>query len=157
MFLGHYDSKISPKGFLGATDSAVPCAQMLNLAHTMQMDLDDQRRSESELTLQFLFLDGEEAFKTWNHKDRYFYAFHEKWSNRQIYIYYFISTKKKIFFLFSIYGARHLAAKLDKESYSHQNVVGKSIERMDIFVLLDLLGAKDPQIFSIQKPTDVSY
>ena len=64
--------------------------------------------------------------------------------------------QKKIFFLFSIYGARHLAAKLDKESYSHQNVVGKSIERMDIFVLLDLLGAKDPQIFSIQKPTDVS-
>ena len=78
LFTGHYDSKISPKGFLGATDSAVPCAQMLNLAHTMQMDLDDQKRSESELTLQFLFLDGEEAFKTWNHKDRYFYAFHEK-------------------------------------------------------------------------------
>ena len=70
LFSGHYDSKISPKGFLGATDSAVPCAQMLNLAHTMQMDLDDQKRSESELTLQFLFLDGEEAFKTWNHKDR---------------------------------------------------------------------------------------
>ena len=126
LFTGHYDSKISPKGFLGATDSAVPCAQMLNLAHTIQMDLDDQKRSESELTLQFLFLDGEEAFKTWTHTD-------------------------------SIYGARHLAAKLDKESYSHQNVVGKSIERMDIFVLLDLLGAKDPQIFSIQKPTDVSY
>jgi len=119
----HYDSKISPKGFLGATDSAVPCAQMLNLAHTMQMDLDDQKRSESELTLQFLFLDGEEAFKKWTHTD-------------------------------SIYGARHLAAKLDKESYSHQNVVGKSIERMDIFVLLDLLGAKNPQILSIQKPTD---
>ena len=69
---------------------------------------------------------------------------------------YFISTKNVFLFLFSIYGARHLAAKLDKESYSHQNVVGKSIERMDIFVLLDLLGAKDPQIFSIQKPTDVS-
>ena len=50
----------------------------------MQMDLDDQKRSESELTLQFLFLDGEEAFKTWNHKDRYFYAFHEKRCNRQI-------------------------------------------------------------------------
>ena len=71
--------------------------------------------------------------------------------------YVFHFNKKIYFFLFSIYGARHLAAKLDKESYSHQNVVGKSIERMDIFVLLDLLGAKDPQIFSIQKPTDVSW
>ena len=78
---------------------------------------------------------------------------------RQIYVQIYFFIKKKIFIhfsLFSIYGARHLAAKLDKESYSHQNVVGKSIERMDIFVLLDLLGAKDPQIFSIQKPTDVS-
>ena len=94
LFSGHYDSKISPKGFLGATDSAVPCAQMLNLAHTMQMDLDDQKRSESELTLQFLFLDGEEAFKTWNHKDRYFYAFHEKNVTGK-YIYF---NKKCIFF-----------------------------------------------------------
>jgi hypothetical protein len=27
----HYDSKISPEGFVGATDSAVPCAMLLNL------------------------------------------------------------------------------------------------------------------------------
>ncbi len=39
----HYDSKASPAGFLGATDSAVPCAQMINLAHTMQMDLNDAK------------------------------------------------------------------------------------------------------------------
>ena len=35
----HYDSKIEPAGFLGATDSAVPCAQMLNLAHTMKLGM----------------------------------------------------------------------------------------------------------------------
>jgi hypothetical protein len=39
----HYDSKAEPSGFLGATDSAVPCAQMLNLAHTMQLDLNDSK------------------------------------------------------------------------------------------------------------------
>ena len=39
----HYDSKITDDrgrtGFLGATDSAVPCSQMINLAHTMQSNL----------------------------------------------------------------------------------------------------------------------
>ena len=39
----HYDSKISPKGFLGATDSAVPCAQMINLATVMKNDLNAQK------------------------------------------------------------------------------------------------------------------
>jgi hypothetical protein len=43
----HYDSKASPAGFLGATDSAVPCAQMINLAHTMQMDLNDAKAAVS--------------------------------------------------------------------------------------------------------------
>ena len=37
----HYDSKLSPTGFLGATDSAVPCAQMINLATVMRRDLND--------------------------------------------------------------------------------------------------------------------
>jgi len=35
----HYDSKVTPQGFLGATDSAVPCAQMINLAKTLQSEL----------------------------------------------------------------------------------------------------------------------
>ena len=43
MIACHYDSKISPKGFLGATDSAVPCAQMINLATVMKNDLNAQK------------------------------------------------------------------------------------------------------------------
>jgi Peptidase family M28 len=35
----HYDSKISPTGFLGAVDSAVPCAMMINLATVLRNDL----------------------------------------------------------------------------------------------------------------------
>jgi len=119
----HYDSKISPQGFLGATDSAVPCAQMINLAHTMKMDLDDQKNSNSELTLQLLFLDGEEAFVQWTATD-------------------------------SIYGARHLASKLETTNYEYNRIQGSELDRMDIFVLLDLLGAKDPNIISSQDNTD---
>ena len=37
----HYDSKVTPQGFLGATDSAAPCAQMINLAKTLQSELNN--------------------------------------------------------------------------------------------------------------------
>ena len=122
----HYDSKVTPTGFLGAIDSAVPCAQMINLAHTMKMDLDDQKRSgNSELTLQLIFFDGEEAFVQWTATD-------------------------------SIYGARHLASKWADEEYVYNRIGGKTLDRIDIFVLLDLLGAKNPQIISSQHDTDVS-
>ena len=42
----HYDSKLEPRGFLGATDSAVPCAQMINLATVMDRDLRVHNSSE---------------------------------------------------------------------------------------------------------------
>jgi glutaminyl-peptide cyclotransferase len=50
----HYDSLIKPVGFLGATDSAVPCAQMLNLAHAMDRDIKDTRARVSKKTTQMI-------------------------------------------------------------------------------------------------------
>lgn len=35
----HYDSKLTPTGFLGAIDSAVPCAMLINLAFTLKNSL----------------------------------------------------------------------------------------------------------------------
>lgn len=44
----HYDSKIDREGvFVGATDSAVPCAMMLNLAKVMQGALNKHRQTVS--------------------------------------------------------------------------------------------------------------
>ena len=48
----HYDSKISPTGFLGATDSAAPCAQMINLAHTMRDELVKSKNQVSKKRFQ---------------------------------------------------------------------------------------------------------
>lgn len=120
----HYDSKASPAGFLGATDSAVPCAQMINLAHTMQMDLNDAKGRD--LTLQMIFFDGEEAFKEWTSTD-------------------------------SIYGARHLAQKWSGLTYTHNRISGNYLDRIDVFVLLDLLGAKNPTIYSMNPSTERWY
>lgn len=65
--------------FVGATDSAVPCAIMLDLAEALNKLLDERKeRLESgeeddedvaETTLQLVFFDGEEAFKDWTATD----------------------------------------------------------------------------------------
>jgi len=124
----HYDSKLEPRGGVFTTDSAAPCAMMLNLAKTMREELRQQRRrSEGEdLTLQFLFFDGEEAFKRWTSTD-------------------------------SIYGSRRLAQDWEKQAYSHGGVTGNHNDRIDIFVLLDLLGARDMTLSKLETSTGDWY
>ena len=55
----HYDSKTFPTGFLGATDSAVPCAIILSIASSLNKIIKSQQ-IESEISLQLIFFDGEE-------------------------------------------------------------------------------------------------
>uniref|UniRef100_A0A663FJ43 glutaminyl-peptide cyclotransferase n=1 Tax=Aquila chrysaetos chrysaetos TaxID=223781 RepID=A0A663FJ43_AQUCH len=60
----HYDTKILPPGpgqqlFLGATDSAVPCTILLELAASLDRPL--WCAKDRRVMLQLLFLDGEEA------------------------------------------------------------------------------------------------
>ncbi|KAM7325048.1 hypothetical protein ACRRTK_015301 [Alexandromys fortis] len=84
----HYDSKYFPRWnnrvFVGATDSAVPCAMMLELARALDKklhSLKDVSGSKPDLSLQLIFFDGEEAFLHWSPRD-------------------------------SLYGSRHLAQKM---------------------------------------------
>ncbi|CAI8006090.1 Glutaminyl-peptide cyclotransferase [Geodia barretti] len=63
----HYDSKRTPRGFLGATDSALPVALLLDMALTLDEKL--QNRGLSEYSLQLIFFDGEEAFQRWTATD----------------------------------------------------------------------------------------
>jgi Peptidase family M28. len=67
--------------FVGATDSAAPCAMMLDLAQALNPLLekrierlddgedDDDDDDIDDLTLQLVFFDGEEAFKDWTNTD----------------------------------------------------------------------------------------
>lgn len=122
----HYDSKIEPVGFLGATDSAVPCAMMLNMAQTMKEELKLLKSREPELTLQFLFFDGEEAFQRWTSTD-------------------------------SIYGSRNLAANWEKQEYTSRGVSGNYNDRIDMFLLLDLIGARDMTFSKLETSTGDWY
>lgn len=77
----HYDSKYMPDvKFLGATDSACPCAMMISLAAVFEKYYN--QLSTADLSLQYIFFDGEEAFLDWNDKDSIYGARHlaAKWS-----------------------------------------------------------------------------
>ena len=66
----HFDSKSDKKGiFVGAIDSAVPCAMMIDLAQTLNPYLNSPAQRHKNLTLQMIFFDGEEAFVKWSASD----------------------------------------------------------------------------------------
>ncbi|XP_071786019.1 glutaminyl-peptide cyclotransferase-like isoform X1 [Asterias amurensis] len=78
----HHDSKYyQNQDFIGATDSSVPCAMMLDLAHNLQQSLD--QKSYQLYTLQLIFFDGEEAFERWSNFDSLYGSRHlaQKWEN----------------------------------------------------------------------------
>ena len=77
--VAHYDSKISPEGFIGATDSAAPCAMLLHVARSIDRHMTkmhDQKAALSkggtpdmDMGIQIVLLDGEEAFHEWTDTD----------------------------------------------------------------------------------------
>lgn len=78
----HYESKIMDGGiFYAATDSAVPCAMLMNMAHVLDDLLKRQKWANPDLTIQLVFLDGEEAFIEWTDTDSIYGARHlaKKW------------------------------------------------------------------------------
>ncbi|KZV63737.1 hypothetical protein PENSPDRAFT_589435 [Peniophora sp. CONT] len=140
----HFDSKFfssyPENQFLGATDSAAPCAIMLDLAQTLDplLTARDARvladtlpptedLDAAETTLQLIFFDGEEAFHDWTDDD-------------------------------SIYGARHLAenwestglapSMLNKRRFMRPGAPTTPLSLIEHLVLLDLLGSPHPQIRS---------
>ncbi|XP_063987531.1 glutaminyl-peptide cyclotransferase-like isoform X2 [Diachasmimorpha longicaudata] len=122
----HYDSKYSREGdFVGATDSAVPCAQMMNLVTVMREHLEPLK--QGKLSLMLIFFDGEEAFRTWGPKD-------------------------------SIYGSRHLAAKwqMTRNTIGYESDI-TDLDKIDLLVLLDLLGAPDPTFYNYFDNTENWY
>ncbi|GAA5888242.1 hypothetical protein JCM6882_000334 [Rhodosporidiobolus microsporus] len=129
----HIDSKYFPSPpedqFVGATDSAAPCAMLIDLALALTPWLDarkarieaqggEEGREGQGETLQIVFFDGEEAFKDWTATD-------------------------------SIYGARHLASKwavVDESPSPTRTTPRSPLRRISHLVLLDLLGAPNPLI-----------
>ncbi|KAJ2906804.1 putative glutaminyl-peptide cyclotransferase [Zalerion maritima] len=135
----HYDSKMTPEGFIGATDSAVPCAVLMHVARSIDqylaqmyqemVELDELGGTpEMDMGVQILLLDGEEAFVKWTDQD-------------------------------SLYGARSLAAawESDLTGVTAMGLFPSRIDQISIFVLLDLLGSANPRIPSYFLNTHWAY
>lgn len=134
--VAHYDSLSVPEGFLGAIDSAAPCAILMHVARSIDAALTAKWENmqaggtESEFEdhqgVQIFFLDGEEAFKTWTDTD-------------------------------SVYGARSLAAEMETTAFAAQSTFHNALSTISLFVLLDLLGAKNPTVPSFFMTTHWAY
>ncbi|KAG5993971.1 hypothetical protein E4U54_003221, partial [Claviceps lovelessii] len=78
--VAHFDSLADPPGFVGAIDSAAPCAMLMHVARSIDEALTakwkadghgrgDDDGLEEKQGVQILFLDGEEAFVKWSADD----------------------------------------------------------------------------------------
>ncbi|KAH7313515.1 peptidase family M28-domain-containing protein [Stachybotrys elegans] len=133
--VAHYDSKYSPTGFVGAVDSAAPCAMLMFAAKAIDEALTAKWKAMKESGddmlqqpegVQILFLDGEEAFRTWTSTD-------------------------------SLYGSRSLAEQWDGEFHAAMSAYRTPLDSISLFVLLDLLGSADPVVPSYFLTTNWAY
>ncbi|KAI1433844.1 glutaminyl-peptide cyclotransferase [Xylaria sp. CBS 124048] len=136
--VAHYDSLYQPEGFIGAIDSAAPCAMLMQAARGIDVALtrkwDAMQASgdiglgleDDEKGVQILFLDGEEAWASWSDTD-------------------------------SLYGARSLAEKWEAEKHPAHSTYKTPLEAINLFVLVDLLGAADPLVPSYFPSTHHAY
>ncbi|KAI9183304.1 hypothetical protein H9P43_004221 [Blastocladiella emersonii ATCC 22665] len=133
----HYDSMFMDGGreFIGATDSAAPCAVLLEVASLLQPAL-DAVRGTPDVTLQLVFFDGEEAWKAWSRADSLYGARHlaAKWASS---------------FVVPAAPAANGPAAVGSGDAAPANL----LQGISAFVLLDLLGAPRPTIFNLQRPT----
>lgn len=135
--VAHYDSKLTPEGFIGATDSAAPCAMLLHAARSLDEAIqtkwkamkdagEDDTSLEPGMGLQIIFLDGEEAFDKWTDDD-------------------------------SLYGARALAEHWERDFHASMSTYRTALSSISLFVLLDLLGDANPRIPSYFLTTHWAY
>ncbi|KAM0524157.1 hypothetical protein ACHAPE_001415 [Trichoderma viride] len=136
--VAHYDSKMEPKDFIGATDSAAPCAMLLHIARSIEGALKSKWSSAAgandgldddfatDVGVQIILLDGEEAFVRWTQTD-------------------------------SLYGARSLAQAWESEFHPTMSTYRTPLHAISLFVLLDLLGSPNPRIPSYFPTTHWAY
>lgn len=131
----HYDSKYDPPGFIGAIDSAAPCAILMHAAKSIDEALTKKWTSTQadgfkglgeEQGIQILLLDGEESFLRWTDTD-------------------------------SLYGSRSLAEAWEKTPNAALSVYHNQLASVSLFVLLDLLGAPNTVIPSYFETTHWAY
>lgn len=155
--VAHYDSLSTLKGFIGATDSAAPCAMLMHAVKSIDEALTAKWTVmeaegfgeggfdgvEEHQGVQVLLLDGEEAFKSWSSSDSLYGARYED-----------ASFKKGRNHLISF---RSLASDWEQTMNPVASTYRTPLDSIDLFVLLDLLGSENPTMPSYFKTTHWAY
>lgn len=151
--VAHYDSKYTPTGFIGAIDSAAPCAMLMHVARSIEDALKakwDAMVQSGEADdglgpaqgIQILLLDGEEAFVTWTADDSLYGSRYGHTSDSES-------------FLLTVY--RSLAEEWEDHHHSSMSMYRNKLDSISLFVLLDLLGTSDPNVPSYFLTTHWAY
>ena len=133
--VAHYDSLKDPEGFIGAIDSAAPCSIIMNAVRSIDAALTRKWDNMSSIPadtheqygIQVIFTDGEESFGN-------------------------TLTAND-----GLYGSRSLAAHWAVDKYPSTAKYETRLSSISLLVLLDLLGAKNPQIASYYPVTHFDY
>ena len=150
VLVAHYDSKLTPPGFIGATDSAAPCAIIMHATRSVDealtakwaaMEADGFNGLEEEKGVQILFLDGEEAFVSWTNTDSLYGA-----------RYVLMPLKQS-----KVNENRSLAETWDETYHAAMSTYKNGLDSISLFLLLDLLGVENPKIPSYFKTTHWAY
>jgi glutaminyl-peptide cyclotransferase len=156
--VAHYDSKLYPTGFIGAIDSAAPCAMLMHMARSVDAaltkkwaamaaeGLDDFAGMAEEKGLQILFLDGEEAFVTWTDTDSLYGARYISPTPIPN-----VETNPIPF------SRRSLAAEWEKTPNAVLSTYRTPLSSISLFLLLDLLGSPNPTVPSYFRTTHWAY
>ncbi|KAJ3752931.1 glutaminyl-peptide cyclotransferase-like protein [Lentinula raphanica] len=162
----HFDSKyFAPPNdqFVGATDSAFPCAVLLDLAESLDgmlesrisqlesdtVDIDDDE-DLADTTLQLVFFDGEEAFVSWTNTDSIYGARHlaETWEST------YVSSESQS--VVTTMSTRSNTSSFEDDSSDPMSLgfIGPRrllpptsltlLSTIEHLILLDLLGSKPP-------------
>lgn len=131
--VAHYDSKLIPTGFIGATDSAAPCAIIMHVVRSINAAL--TRKWAAGIAtpspyqgIQVIFTDGEEDL-----------------------------TENDANMGDSLYGSRALASEWNIQEYPEGSRHPTRLASISLFMLLDLIGTSDPHISSYFKETHWLY
>lgn len=134
--VAHYDSKLEPDGFIGGIDSAAPCAMILHAMRSIDAALDKKWTAMREQGVDSSLEEQQGIQVLLLDGEEAF----KEWTATD-----------------SLYGARALAEEWDHQMYPAMSTFKTPLSSISLFVLLDLLGAKAPQILSYYQTTHWAY
>jgi glutaminyl-peptide cyclotransferase len=160
--VAHYDSKYLPEGFIGAIDSAVPCALLLHVATVVDgyvqrmydemAELGEGGTVDMDMGIQIIFLDGEEAFEKWTDEDSLY-------GSRYV-LRHPSSLSQPWDMLIKMYRALATQWSLTPNPPSTQSKFYHNrtpLNQISLFLLLDLLGNASPSVPSYFPTTHWAY